>query len=221
MAPADSYGSSVVFRWTSKCTQPNASLAGSVKQPGTKDLERQRTSFFQSLRRTSAKASDSDKPVHPSCPSTPPAHTAPPTLPTTEAPTQLGPTQSTQQNSSAASNGVSSSQQQDSASHASEMSNGHDRRHSWDASDPRSKVPAEEEAFLRSLGWTEAGEDEDGESASPLLHTQACVTPIMPRADALVNRSLLIDDSILEVVLYVFPVLFPTRAKVSAFSAQC
>lgn len=134
---------------------------GSVKQPAPKDLERQRTSFFQSLRRTSTKTSESDKPVHPSFPSTPPAHTATPTLPTAEAPTQLGPTQSTQQNSSAASNGVSSSQQQNSASHATEVSNGHDRRHSWDASDPRSKVPAEEEAFLRSLGWTEAGEDED------------------------------------------------------------
>ncbi|DBA85416.1 TPA: hypothetical protein ACH3X2_006094 [Trebouxia sp. C0005] len=55
--------------------------SGSVKQSGSKDLERQRTSFFQSLRRTSTKTVDSDKPATPSSPSTPPAHTAPPMNP--------------------------------------------------------------------------------------------------------------------------------------------
>jgi len=135
-------------------------IAGSVKQPGTRDLERQRTSFFQSLRRTSTKTVDSDKPAAPSSPSTPPAHTAPPINPPAEPPTHTSTT-----HASALSNGVSSSLQQNQANHTAEMTNGrdHDRRHSWDASDPRSKVSAEEEAFLRSLGWTEAGDDEDGE----------------------------------------------------------
>lgn len=135
-------------------------IAGSVKQAGTKDLERQRTSFFQSLRRTSTKTVDSDKPAAPSSPSTPPAHTAPPMTPPVDPPIHVSITHA----SITLSNGVSSLQQNQD-SHTAEMTNGrdHDRRHSWDASDPRSKVSAEEEAFLRSLGWTEAGDDEDGE----------------------------------------------------------
>lgn len=98
------------------------------------------------------------------------------------------------------------------------MSNGHDRRHSWDASDPRSKVPAEEEAFLRSLGWTEAGEDEDGESVTQSVpaHTGMLDTR---RANQLVT--VLSDDCTLEVVLYVFSMSVLARAKVSAFSARC
>lgn len=132
--------------------------SGSVKQAGPKDLERQRTSFFQSLRRTSTKTVDSDKPAAPSSPSTPPAHTAPPMNPPVDPPTHISTT-----HASTLSNGVSSGLQQNQDSHVAEMTNGrdHDRRHSWDASDPRSKVSAEEEAFLRSLGWTEAGDDED------------------------------------------------------------
>ncbi len=75
------------------------------------------------------------------------------------------PTHASTAHASTLSNGVSSSLQQNQDRHTAEMTNGqdHDRRHSWDASDPRSKVSAEEEAFLRSLGWTEAGDDEDGE----------------------------------------------------------
>lgn len=134
---------------------------GSAKQPAPKDVERQRSSFFQSLRRTSAKTLDSDKPIPPSSPSTPPAQAAPlvsPPDPPTNAP----------QSNTASPNGVTSTQQ-NGAVVSDHASNGHgrERRHSWDAADPRSKVSAEEEAFLRSLGWTEAGDDEDGQS--PLL----------------------------------------------------
>ena len=133
-------------------------LAGSTKQLAPKDVERQRSSFFQSLRRTSAKTQDSDKAVPPSSPSTPPAQAAslvsPPDPPT-----------NTLQPDTASPDGVSSNQQ-NGATPGSHVSNGHDheRRHSWDAADPRSKVSPEEEAFLRSLGWTEAGNDEDGQS---------------------------------------------------------
>ena len=152
---------------------------GAAKQPATKDLERQRTNFFQSLRRTSTKTLDSDKPAPPSSPSTPPAHTGPPPNPPLDPPTHIPQT-------SASSNGVFNGQQQ--SGHAAEMTNGRDqdRRHSWDASDPRSKVSAEEEAFLRSLGWTEAGDDEDGESCSlscctmhASLSTQHCLPKLL------------------------------------------
>ncbi len=100
----------------------------------------------------------------------------PPVAPPTHTPTT---------HASTLSNGVSSSLQQNQDSHTAEMTNGrdHDRRHSWDASDPRSKVSAEEEAFLRSLGWTEAGDDEDGEldhrSAYSQLSDQLCFLPVV------------------------------------------
>ena len=127
-----------------------------MKQPAAKDVERQRSSFFQSLRRTSAKTLESDKAARPSSPSTPPAQAAAPVTPPLEPPNNVP------QPNTASTNGVVSSQQNGAVSNTS--ANGHhDRRHSWDASDPRSKVSAEEEAFLRSLGWTEAGDDEDGE----------------------------------------------------------
>ncbi|KAL3163308.1 hypothetical protein ABBQ32_009699 [Trebouxia sp. C0010 RCD-2024] len=130
-------------------------LSGSAKQPAAKDVERQRSSFFQSLRRTSAKNSDSDKTARPSSPSTPPAQTATPVNP------PLEPQNSTPQPNTTSTNGSVSNQQNSTVS--TSVTTGHDpeRRHSWDASDPRLKVSAEEEAFLRSLGWTEAGDDED------------------------------------------------------------
>ena len=134
-------------------------LPGSAKLPASKDVERQRSNFFQSLRRTSAKNVDTDRPAPPSSPSTPPAQTVPPVKPPSD------PAPTTTQPNTASSNGIASSQQNGTVA-GNGMSNGHDheRRHSWDASDPRSKVSAEEEAFLRSLGWTEPGDDEDGES---------------------------------------------------------
>ena len=134
------------------------SLTGSARQPAAKDVERQRSSFFQSLRRTSAKTVDSDKAARPSPPATPTAQTAAPANP------PLDPPNDAPQPNTASTNGTVSSEQNGAVTHP--IANGHDaeRRHSWDASDPRSKVSAEEEAFLRSLGWTEAGDDEDGES---------------------------------------------------------
>ena len=95
------------------------------------------------------------------------------------------PTHTSTTHASTLSNGVISGLQQNQDSHVAEMTNGrdHDRRHSWDASDPRSKVSAEEEAFLRSLGWTEAGDDEDGEldhhSAYSQLPDQLCFPPVV------------------------------------------
>ena len=149
-------------------------LTGSAKQPAAKDVERQRSSFFQSLRRTSAKTLESDKAAHPSSPSTPPAQTAAPVNP------PLDPTNNIPQPNTASANGVVSSEQNGITTDP--ITNGHDpeRRHSWDASDPRSQVSAEEEAFLRSLGWTEAGDDEDGK---PLCHL-LCRKHIMLSAKA-------------------------------------
>ena len=39
----------------------------------------------------------------------------------------------------------------------------HTPTNAFDTSDPRLRVSAEEEAFLRSLGWTEGGDEEEGQ----------------------------------------------------------
>ena len=38
----------------------------------------------------------------------------------------------------------------------------HTPTNAFDTSDPRLRVSPEEEAFLRSLGWTEGGDEEEG-----------------------------------------------------------
>ena len=81
----------------------------------------------------------------------------------------MDPTNDILQPNTASTNGLVSSQQNGAVTSPITNEQGSERRHSWDESDPRSKVSAEEEAFLRSLGWTEAGDDEDGESLCHLL----------------------------------------------------
>ena len=157
--------------------------AGSTKPPAAKDVERQRSSFFQSLRRTSIKTADSDKGAPPSSPSTPRGHAAPPPSPPLDPPMQP-------LHSPVASEAVTDSPQPTNGiSHGAGLTNGHDgngitngceRRHSWDASDPRLKVSAEEEAFLRSLGWTEAGDDEDGAFCAVLAWSDPVLLCLKP-----------------------------------------
>lgn len=193
--------------------------AGTSKQPAAKDLEKQRTSFFQSLRRSSktpqptpSPAATPTSPLTPSAPSplaqqslqpsslaqdppgsskqsaapvqnsTASADTARQTeaadtsqsVQSTSDRTQSTPSTSAaqqQQNGTVPdkldANGLTQQQRQLSQSgissaKESEVTNGHRMGQTWDANDPQMKVSAEEEAFLRSLGWTEPGDDEDG-----------------------------------------------------------
>lgn len=185
--------------------------AGNAKQPAAKELERQRTSFFQSLKRPSKSLSQTTPaPATPTSPASPSAQQPQQPAPAQNAVTHEkqspplstelpGPAPSSsdivpgatatangRENTSDASSGASSSkgaaegdmlesppQQLQTQSNGtvngktSDAVNGH-KSSSWDANDPQLKVSAEEEAFLRSLGWTEPGDDEDGGPALSL-----------------------------------------------------
>lgn len=193
--------------------------AGSFKQPAAKDVERQRSSFFQSLRRSSKTPTPNPNPV--ATPTSPPS---PPTQQPIQTASGQDPASSHKQPAGAFNEGITvadatrqsaapiagqslhsvqstpdrsastspekastpaaSQQQADSSAEAtgasqhhanggdgpakaSQLSNGHKAGQVWDAKDPQLKVSAEEEAFLRSLGWTEPGDDEDGKQTTP------------------------------------------------------
>lgn len=193
----------------------DGNASGNSRQPVAKDLEKQRTSFFQSLRRssktpqpnpspaatpTSPPSPSAQQPLQPTQPSsnhkeledssqttansTGPAVTATNShsMPSTSDQSEGAPSTSASVNQSSSSaqlqqNGMQADKadpaelqqqarlaQQDASTavQPSEVTNGHKSSQAWDANDPQMKVSAEEEAFLRSLGWTEPGDDEDG-----------------------------------------------------------
>ena len=185
-------------------------------------MERQRTSFFQSLRRSSKTSQPNPSPAATPTPTSPPSpsaqqppqasiaqdptishnhssqpsqDSAPAAAKETDAPTSSHGVQSASDRSSDPTSSATQQQQNGDVSAAKadaspdpqqqtqlqnvhekvvDVANGHKAGQAWDADDPLLKVSAEEEAFLRSLGWTEPGDDEDGKLTA-FIETEGAV----------------------------------------------